>query len=402
MGLVGYSDSEGSDNDEAKLQLIKPTPSTGASGSTQKPRTDKVVSGNKIRVNLPGIAATATTTVDDTDKIDEDRPTKRARTSGASSGINSFLPAPKNPAKAGGGSSSGSIGTGLLSRSRGAGLSKGISLKTGVTPAFSRDLPEPSDNTFEERDADGQYDEFGGPSTSATTSTPLVVEETQAQEAVPARKPMMFKPLSVGRKPKKKTSSTAAPKEPIAVPSDITKAVPNTIPPPKKKSLLFSSVDHESSTAPKAEEYQPEFTAPQEVDRAFDEEPDDQLYSEAYTQGASAVPPQQLQPPTNDLQSLASSLNLTKEQRRQLFGRDGVGNAKLASFNLAQEYSSNNALMQDEANQAPLHNPVRAIAPGKHSLQQLLNSAQNQKEALEESFARGKASKAAAGTKYGW
>jgi len=398
MGLVGYSDSEGSDNEDVKPQSSKPADTTGAAGSTQKPRTDKVVSGNKIRVNLPGITATAAATADDSENIDNDRPAKRARTSAASSGINSFLPAPKNPARAGGGSS-GSPGTELLSRNRGAGLSKVISLKTGATPAFSRDLPEPSDNTYEERDTDGQYDEFGGQSTSATTSVPLILEDSHAQEAVPARKPMMFKPLSVGRKPKKKSSSTVAPKEPITTPSEVAKTVPSIVAPPKKKSLLFSSIDHESATVPNAQEYQPEFTAPEEVDRAYDEDPDDQLYSEAFAPTASAVPSQ---PQTNDLQSLASTLNLTKEQRRQLFGRDGAGNAKLASFNLAQEYSSNNALMQDEANQAPLHNPVRAIAPGKHSLQQLLNSAQNQKEALEESFARGKANKAAAGTKYGW
>jgi len=398
MGLVGYSDSEDSDNEEVKPQPGKIAPTAGASGGTQKPRTDKVVSGNKIRVNLPGLSSTATT-ADDANNIDNDRPIKRARTSEVSSSINSFLPAPKNPAKTGGGSGSGPTGTGLLSRSRGAGLSKGTSLKTGATPAFSRDLPEPSDNTYENRDADGQYDEFGGQSTSATSTAPLDVEETQAKEAIPARKAMMFKPLSVGRKPKKKSSSTVAPKEPTAASPNVAKAVPKTEPPPKKKSLLFSSVDHESATVPMAEEYQPEFTVAEEVDRAYDEDPDDELYSETFAPSASAVPPQSQ---GNDLQSLAGTLNLTKEQRRQLFGRDGAGNAKLASFNLAQEYSSNNALMQDEANQAPLHNPVRAIAPGKHSLQQLLNSAQNQKEALEESFARGKANKAAAGTKYGW
>jgi hypothetical protein len=402
MGLVGYSDSEGSDNEDVKPQSSKPAASTGTSASTQKTRTDKVVSGNKIRVNLPGMTATAPATADEAENIDADRPAKRARTSGASSGINSFLPAPKNPAKAGGGSGSGSSGTGLLSRSRGTGLSKGISLKTGATPAFSRDLPEPSDSTYEERDADARYDEFGGQSTNVTTSIPLTAEDTQAQEAIPARKPMMFKPLSVGKKPKKKSSSAVAAKGPIAVPSDAAKPALNTVAPPKKKSLLFSGVEHESTTVPNTQEYQPEFTAPEEVDRAYDEDPDDQLYSETYAPDSSAAPPQQPQSQTNDLQSLASTLNLTKEQRRQLFGRDGTNNAKLASFNLAQEYSSNNALMQDEASQAPLHNPVRAIAPGKHSLQQLLNSAQNQKEALEESFARGKANKAAAGTKYGW
>ncbi|RMZ90737.1 hypothetical protein DV736_g2034, partial [Chaetothyriales sp. CBS 134916] len=48
------------------------------------------------------------------------------------------------------------------------------------------------------------------------------------------------------------------------------------------------------------------------------------------------------------------------------------------------------------------HNPVRAIAPGKHSLRQLVNAAQGQKDALEDSFAIGKQNKKEAGSKYGW
>ena len=48
------------------------------------------------------------------------------------------------------------------------------------------------------------------------------------------------------------------------------------------------------------------------------------------------------------------------------------------------------------------HNPVRPIAPGKHTLQQLVNVASNQREALEESFATGRRNKKEAGAKYGW
>jgi hypothetical protein len=49
-----------------------------------------------------------------------------------------------------------------------------------------------------------------------------------------------------------------------------------------------------------------------------------------------------------------------------------------------------------------VHNPVRSIAPGKHSLKQLLNATVSQKEALEESFAKGYANRKEASGRYGW
>jgi hypothetical protein len=49
-----------------------------------------------------------------------------------------------------------------------------------------------------------------------------------------------------------------------------------------------------------------------------------------------------------------------------------------------------------------MHNPVRSIAPGKHSLKQLVNAAQSQKDALAESFAKGYQNRKEAGSKYGW
>ena len=58
-------------------------------------------------------------------------------------GFNSFLPAPKRPAAASGGSSIGGISRG--------GLGSGVSLKTGATPAFSR---EPAPNVDESTGGD--------------------------------------------------------------------------------------------------------------------------------------------------------------------------------------------------------------------------------------------------------
>lgn len=44
---------------------------------------------------------------------------------------------------------------------------------------------------------------------------------------------------------------------------------------------------------------------------------------------------------------------------------------------------------------------VRALAPGKHSLKQLVNAVSSQREALEDSFAAGRRRKGESGARYG-
>jgi hypothetical protein len=46
--------------------------------------------------------------------------------------------------------------------------------------------------------------------------------------------------------------------------------------------------------------------------------------------------------------------------------------------------------------------PVRAIGSGRHQLSQLLNNVQDQRESLEEAFAKGRRVKKESGAKYGW
>jgi hypothetical protein len=70
------------------------------------------------------------------------------------------------------------------------------------------------------------------------------------------------------------------------------------------------------------------------------------------------------------------------------------------NFNMEREYAHNEALRASGAQQA--HNPVRSIAPGKHSLRQVVNMAQSNQGALEESFARAKGSQREAAGRYGW
>ncbi|EME44912.1 hypothetical protein DOTSEDRAFT_70825 [Dothistroma septosporum NZE10] len=92
-------------------------------------------------------------------------------------------------------------------------------------------------------------------------------------------------------------------------------------------------------------------------------------------------------------------MNLTPAQRRQLFGRNGKS-ANVTHFNMDSEYAHNEELRQ--AGEVVEHRAVKAIAPGKHSLQQLVNNARSQKDALDDKFAEGKANRSAGGAKYGW
>jgi hypothetical protein len=116
------------------------------------------------------------------------------------------------------------------------------------------------------------------------------------------------------------------------------------------------------------------------------------------------APPMAPVPVSQSLDDIAGDLNLTIAQRRQLFGRQKDGRlqsaTKVINFNTDQEYLHNEELRA--SGQQTMHNPVRSIAPGKHSLKQLVNAAQSQKEALEESFNKGRSNRAEASSRYGW
>ncbi|KAI9768027.1 MAG: hypothetical protein M1840_005339 [Geoglossum simile] len=362
MGLVDYSDSENSDSDPATTSAPKPTPS-----ASSKPAFKKVVDRSnprKILVNLPK------TIEQDGESTADGPPAKRARVSGrgAFSGFNALLPAPKRTGQAMGG-----------------GLGKGVSLKTGATPGFSRE--EAADSS---KDTEGGENSFTLPPPPPET-TP---KTSQADLTVPAPKPAgpstMFKPLSVSRKPQPKK------KKP---PTDSATSAPqpsSSLPPPKSKSSLFS-LSSSSSEIPQPSpsssgDYTPFLYNPT-VDA-----PDSTYLSESPEAHNHSPPPQ---PQTLDL--LADTLNLTPSQKRQLLGRHPPANSApitLLTFNTDTEYASNNALRA--AGETIQHNPVRALAPGKHSLKQLVNAASNQKEALEEHFAAGKRNKKEAGSRYGW
>ncbi|KAA8564025.1 hypothetical protein MFRU_032g00280 [Monilinia fructicola] len=408
MALVDYSDSEDSGSDSPKTTAPKPSTSTSTptptptptSSSTGKPSFQKVVDRSnpgKIKVSLPQASLK-----DDT-KTDEP-PTKRVKTGGggAFSGFNSFLPAPKRTGQ----STNTTLGGGNVARK--SGLGAGISLKTGATPAFSRE-PEPLKEYKEDESARDEESSTGS-GLNLPPPNSLVDGQKPADEVKLVGKPLMFKPLSVSRKPAKKKiqkpeSITSTPAhlnpeiETPATPQNSGKATP------KPKVSLFSLEVEPVNMTPNTTsngEYKPMLY---QSSSSQDQEP---TY-EDYTPTTSHTLPFAPTPPVNhhnteSLSSIADTLHLSAAERRQLFGRQKGGSGpqatKIINFNTDQEYAHNEELRA--AGEQVVHNPVRSIAPGKHSLKQLVGAAQSQKEALEESFATGRNNRKEAGSKYGW
>lgn len=432
MVLVGYSDSEGSDSEgPAPPPKPKSQPAT-----TSKPAINKLVdraNPSKIVVSLPNSSSSSKSSRGNADS--DEPPAKKARTGGGfgggGAGFNAMLPAPKRTGVVGSGLSSaggsngdtGGAGGSGLKRGVGRGLGVGINLKTGAAPAFSRQATVEDD-----------YDETGnristasvGTSTGPILSPALAAAETseqevgtkvqnEAQEVKLVGKPMMFRPLSVMNKKKKKpVAGTLAARAAAAAaanktPEDTTNALQSTASlatatKPKPKVSLFSADPAEDTSISTAShtkgEYQPIIHTPSIPTQPLDTEDTQDPYPSQPSQ--PSIPAGQ-----SDLTSIADSLNLTASQRRQLFGRASSSNPNaqptainVMNFNTDAEYAHNESLRA--TGEALQHNAVRAIAPGKHSLQQLVNAATNQKDALEEHFASGRRNKKEAGTKYGW
>ncbi|KAJ1337593.1 mitotic checkpoint regulator [Microdochium nivale] len=422
MGLVEYSDSE-SDSESTQQPPRKPTPVAAASApssSTTKKPFQRIVDRSKpgkIVVSLPGAVSAG-----QIDTKHDEPPAKRARTGGgggggAFSGFNALLPPPKNASKPAVSSSSGKTAP-----------RPGINLKTGATPGFSR-------NT----DLDGGVDGFTDDNDGRAIAEPSIpAGQKPAAEVKLVGKPMMFKPLSVSRKPTK-TKAAMASKSTVAAkattstttPTETAKQTPahessveqTTEEPPKKqkkqKMSLFSISQEDNNdtgaTSNGSGVYEPIFAddtgiSAQEAFAQYDAQyANPASSSNAQADYNSSHQHHDQQPSTqtgHSLDSIASDLNLSAAARRELFGRTGAPDptqsaSRVINFNTDREYAANEELRASGEAQ-PAHNPVRAIAPGKHSLRQLVNQVQNQRDALEESFAKGHRNRTEASAKYGW
>ncbi|KAI5362051.1 Putative proline-rich protein PRCC [Septoria linicola] len=352
MGLVEYSDSE-SEGEEVPA----PAPKV-----TAKPATFSKAAPGKLQVSLPSLKPEPGRNGNTADS--DGPPAKRARTGGAFSAFNALLPAPKKA-------------TATTSSSL---LKKGVSLKTSSEAAFTRNpLPQRTDDD----------ETYRAPDLNGVTESK---KDDPPPEPKMVAKATRFLPLSVSSKKKKKPlPKIPAPEtaKPIANPSDLNASHSMTAaepPKPKAKKSLFSVTQEDHAPEPAS---------------TGDYEPITIERSQVQQQISQPIYPSQPSAPANpnSLEAVAADMNLTPAQRRQLFGRKG-GDVSVQHFDLDAQYAENERARA--AGQVVEHRAVKAVAPGKHSLQQLVNNSQTQQDALQDKWAEGKRARGEGGSKYGW
>ena len=375
MALVNYSDSEESDTEQATAAPPSKPLAKAPAASNPNFSIDRA-NPQKIRVKLTDTLPT--------NKQHEDEPApKRARIGGGGfSGFNSLLPPPKRDAD-----------KPQSSTNKGP-ARKVFSLKTGAEPGFSRESDAELKNFFAEQDTDRQSateagDDVGIPDIRQKKPLPPVPTTTTTMGNT-----FMFKPLSVARNPNKKKKTTngaakaAMPADAAQTSTTISKSESIPAAPPKKVNLFSIGNDEEKET------FLPDPLPDEDYDDPTPTIDDD------YYQPQEPTPSQ----PTQSLHTIATDLDLTTSQRRQLFGRSKNPSSQtttsITNFNTDAEYLANEEMRA--TGEQVQHNPLRAIAPGKHSLKQLVSAAVGQKDALEESFASGRRNKKEAGNRYGW
>ena len=407
MNLVNYSDSETSDLEQAAT--VKTKPST-------KPSFEKVVdrsNPHKIRVQLPKLLDEADNALGST--IGREPPSKRPRTGGgAFSGFNSLLPAPKRHGPIAEGSAPASNG-----RAKGDGT-KRISLKTGIEPAFERrtasELEEQGElvTRLEREDAVRTTDE----APHELLEKPIIRETNATDPSSEGssqiiKKSTMFKPLSVARKSQTKKIPWVE-KPSATAPSDDGRTrlkAPSAA--PKASLFPLETLDPPNLTSQTDGDYKPMIYESRLMEGSTTATPFAEVSTQEEKEDDAVILENGAQPTNtpevgSTLDSIASDLGLSDSAKRRLFGRQkGAGRqvqdlsaVNVINFSTDQEYAANEALRA--SGEAVQHNPVRAIAPGKHSLQQLVNAASSQKGALEEHFATGRRNKKEAGSRYGW
>lgn len=400
MGLVDYDSDSASEVESA----TEPTPKPSSQASSKKPFQKVVHRSNpgKIVVSLPTQASSTSNSNSNSSSNGGEPPAKRARTTGGGlfSGFNSFLPAPKNTGKQ------------AIKPSTNSTAGPGVKLKTSAAPGFSRDVDE--DDTMQQFAAPTSISDSpsGGlslPPPKKHESAPSIPEgQTPAEEVkLVGKQPLMFRPLSVGMNAKKKKNkskpgpaSTTQPPASNATPAMSTPAVPSEPAPETKVSLFSMHTEEPSDPAPTSSAngaYEPLFeTAHDDADpaSAASSVPVEKQYDTLLPTNAAGA--------SESLDNMADDLNLSAAARRELFGRDGSNFAakKVVNFNMDREYRHNEDVRASGDQQT--HNPVRALQSGKHSLKQLVQNVQNQKDALEDSFAKGRSNRKEASSRYGW
>lgn len=396
MALVEYSESDSSDTE---LHSKSHAP-LGENAKLHKAAFQKVVDRSNPHRILVNLSEQSKPNDLIAEEAAEPLPKKQKCGSNSFSGFNSILPAPKKSLAAG-------RADGGTDRFK-TGLKIGVNLKTGATPGFHRGAPvaEQKDEFAETKKEEASHPEL---IVSSSVNPPLMSSAESIDHVKPEShlkgNPMMFKPLSVARKTKKKpsltqneeflvvTGQTPESTRKSEFESKISLFSAATIEPPsvlnlpfngQYQPLVYASTSSSTTTSPV-------FSEGKAIPDATIE---DIGYLEQEYRSSNNSP--------QSLNTIAEDLNLSTSAKRQLLGRHRSHplEVNLVNFNTDREYAANEILRQ--AGEQVQHNPVRAIAPGKHSLKQLVNAVSSQKEALEEHFATGKRNKKEAGSKYGW
>ncbi|KAI1375062.1 mitotic checkpoint regulator, MAD2B-interacting-domain-containing protein [Hypoxylon crocopeplum] len=412
MGLVDYSDSESDSEPVTKPAPPPQTATTTTSTAGSKKPFQKVVDRakpGKILVNFPQSSSAR----DERKTSDEHDgpPAKRARIGGrgggAFSGFNSFLPPPKNVGKSVAASSSGKPAP-----------RPGINLKTGATPGFSRETNGDSESGREDTIMSSGDADFSAKQPS------IPADQKPAEEVKLVGKPLMFKPLSVSRKPAKKNASkssataskaTATPAAPASRANQGSQAKEEVTgpPPPKKQKLSLFSISDEPTDEQENESpsnngvYEPMFsTESSSTASAFAAYDAQYAAPSSFSSTTAPLPAATTHSNAESLDTIAADMNLSATARRELFGRQGAplsaASGRVISFDTDREYAHNERLRASGQLQQQAYNPVRAVAPGKHNLRQLVSQAQGQRDALEDAFAKGHSNRNDAGSRYGW
>ncbi|PHH80162.1 hypothetical protein CDD82_1932 [Ophiocordyceps australis] len=387
MGLVEYSGSDSSASESGTSPTITTTATTKPKPTSKSKRPfRKVVHGGKIQVSL---AQTAPLADPPKPPNDDEARAKRVRIAATSrfSDFNDLLPPPKPVAEAPCRTAA------TLSR-------PGVHLKTSAAPGFSRSaeatVEDPASCTQESLTLAKQRVE------------PSIPEGmTPAHQVTLVGQPLMFKPLSVARnqKQKNKTKKSKSAMDPVMVPgpsavsTGVATATSQAQPSAPNKTFLFSmhsqTQDYTQGSLDSAD-LEPFFAPPLAPPSLDDASHHDALEVQQPTvEPATAF--------AESLDTIADDLNLSAADRRELFGRHGRSRQtakQVINFNLDQEYRHNEAMRA--AGDQQIHQPVRAIQSGKHSLKQLVQNVHNQREALEDSFAKGKSNRKEASSRYGW
>ncbi|TGJ70012.1 hypothetical protein EYR41_006009 [Orbilia oligospora] len=388
MALVSYSDSEGSDTESTPSAPTLPPPKAKSSLSGFLPppskkrklvddtKPDATSTGpRKIKIELPKI----TPDVDDVDASSSSSSRARIGKSTGGSGMLSFLPAPKR--------------TGAEAAKVAQESEKKL---TAAVTAESDSAPRMLGGGIKKMEYAGTGMDFqptveDDPETSNFTP-PAATEEVLTKPPVEVKPAGPIQGRAIQPFFKKSTTKKKA----TTKPTGATKVE-------EKKVSLFSlgSALNErplaASTTLTAAEYKP-LLVEESAPAVEDEVPVEASYQQDVYTETSYQPALGAQ----TFQSISEEVGMDEAEMRMFMGRRGRNaEIKLVDFNVDKEYEKNEAA-RAAGELAPERNVVRSIKPGKHQLTSLLNAAQSQRAALEESFAEGRRNKKEAGSKYGW